>query len=78
MAFVLALMGKIAAYFDERAISSILFLRSISLLMVSVLMFTREIEIANTALDVPLSDLGQCRERQQYLKAQSRARKKTE
>jgi hypothetical protein len=77
MAFVLALMAMIAAYFDERAISSMLFLSSISLLIVSMLMFTREIQIANTALDVHLSDLEQHQEWQQYLKPTRRARKKT-
>ena len=77
MAFVLALMAMITAYFDERAISSMLFLSSISLLIVSMLMFTREIQIANTALDVHLSDLEQHQEWQQYLKPKRRARKKT-
>ena len=54
MAFVLALMVMIAAYFDERSISSMLFPSSISLLIVSMLLFRREIQIANTALDVHL------------------------
>lgn len=42
IAFVLALKAMIAAYFDERTISSILFLCSISLLMISMLLI-REI-----------------------------------
>ena len=57
IAFVLALGAMIAAYFDERLLSSMLFLTSILLLMGSMLLFTREIQIANTALDVHLSDL---------------------
>ena len=57
MAFVLALTAMIAAYFDERTIASMLFLGSITLLMISMLLFIREIQIANTALDVHLSDL---------------------
>ena len=77
MAFVLALMAMIAAYFDERAISSMMFLCSTSLLIVSMLMFTRKIQIANTGLDVHLSDLEQHQEWQQYLKPKRRARKKT-
>ena len=47
ISFVLAL-GAIAAYFDERVVSSILFLGSILLMMGSMLLFTREIQIANT------------------------------
>lgn len=57
MAFVLALTATIAAYFNENATSSMLFLGSITLLIISMLLFTREIHIANTALDVHLSDL---------------------
>ena len=55
--FVLALGATIAAYFDERAVSSILFLVLTLLMMGSMLLFTREIQIPNTALDVHLSDL---------------------
>jgi hypothetical protein len=77
MAFVLALMAMIAAYFDEHTLSSMLFIGSISLLMISMLMFTREIQIANMALDVHLSDLEQNQEWQQYLKPKRRGRKKT-
>ena len=76
-AFVLALTAMIAAYFDERTNSSMLFLSSITLLMISMLLFIREIQIANTALDVHLSDLEQHQEWQQYLKPKRRARKKT-
>ena len=54
-----------------------LFIGSISLLMISMLMFTREIQIANMALDVHLSDLEQHQEWQQYLKPKRRGRKKT-
>ena len=50
ISFVLTLGAMIAAYFDEHMVSSVLFLGSI-------LLFTREIQIANTALDVHLSDL---------------------
>lgn len=77
MAFVLALMAMMAAYFDEQALSSMLFIGSISLLMISMLMFTREIQIANMALDVHLSDLEQHQEWQRYLKPKRLGRKKT-
>ena len=76
MAFVLALTAMIAAYFDERTISSMLFLGSITLLMISMLLFIREIQIANTALDVHLSDLEEHQEWQQYLKPKRRVRQK--
>ena len=67
IAFVLALGAMIAAYFDEGLLSSMLFLTSILLLMGSMLLFTREIQIANTALDVHLSDLAAHQEWEQYL-----------
>jgi len=72
IAFVLALGAMIAAYFDERLPSSMLFLTSILLLMGSMLLFTREIQIANTALDVHLSDLETHQEWKQYLKPRHR------
>ena len=64
----------IAAYFDERTMSSILFLGSILLMMGSMLLFTREIQIANTALDVHLSDLEKHQEWEQYLNRNAAAR----
>ena len=57
VAFVFALAAMIAAYFGYMEFASWLFLGSIFLLMGSMLLFTREIQIANTALDVHLSDL---------------------
>lgn len=57
IASVLALAAMIAPFFDERLLSSILALTSILLSLDSMLLFTREIQIANTALDVHLSDL---------------------
>jgi hypothetical protein len=77
IAFVLALGAMIAAYFDERLLSSMLFLTSILLLMGSMLLFTREIQIANTALDVHLSDLETHQEWEQYLKPKRRRRSAT-
>ena len=77
IAFVLALGAMIAAYFDERLLSSMLFITSILLLMGSMLLFTREIQIANTALDVHLSDLETHQEWEQYLKPKRRRRSAT-
>ena len=58
----------IAAYFDERLVSSILFLGSILSMIASMLLFTREIQIANSAVDVHLSDLETHQEWEQFLK----------
>ena len=67
----------IATYFDEPVIASILFLGSILLMMGSMLLFTREIQIANRALDVHLSDLETHQEWEQYLKPKHRRRAAT-
>ena len=75
VAFVLALSAMIATYFDEPTIASIMFLCSISLLIIFMLLFTRKIQIANTALDVHLSDLETHQEWQQYLKLKRKRRK---
>ena len=74
MAFVLTLTAMIATYFDEPTIARIMFLCSIVLLIISMLLFTREIQIANTALDVHLSDLESYQEWQQYLKPKRKRR----
>ena len=74
---MLALGAMIAAYFDERVLSSILFLGSILLMMGSMLLFTREIQIANTALDVHLSDLETHQEWEQYLRPKRHRRSAT-
>ena len=66
ISFVMALGAMIAGYFDERTVSSIPFLISIMLMMGSMLLFTRGIQIANTALDVHLSDLESHQEWEQY------------
>ena len=68
ISFVLALCAMIAAYFDERVVSSILFLGSILLMMGSMLLFTSGIQMANTALDVHRSDPESHQDWQQYLK----------
>ena len=67
----------IVAYFDERVVSSILFLGQILLVMGSVSLFTREIQIANTTLSVHLSDLETHQEWEQYLTLKGRRSGKT-
>ena len=77
ISFILALAAMIAAYFDVNTIASIMFLSSITLLMTSMALFTREIQIANTALDVHLSDLETHQEWEEFLKPKRRSRRKT-
>ena len=77
VSFILALAAMIAAYFDTNTIASIMFLSSITLLMASMALFTREIQIANTALDVHLSDLETHQEWEEFLKPKRRTRRKT-
>ena len=72
ISFVLALEAMIAAYFHERLVFGLLFLGSIMLMIGSMLLFTRKIQIANTALDVHLSDLETHQEWAQYLKPNRR------
>ena len=72
ISFVLAIGAMIAAYFDKRVVLSILFLRSILLLLGSMLLFTREVQIANPANDVHLSDVETYQEWEQYLKPKRR------
>ena len=72
IAFILALAAMIGAYFGHMEAASWLFLGSIFLMMGSMLLFTREIQIANTALDVHLSDLESHQEWEQYLKPKRR------
>lgn len=67
----------IVAYFNERVVSSILFLGSILLVMGSMSLFTREIQIANTTLSVHLSDLETHQEWEQYLTPKRRRSGKT-
>lgn len=72
ISFVLALGAMIGAYFNAPVIASILFLGSILLMMGSMLLFAREIQIANRALDVHLSNLETHQEWKQYLKPKRR------
>ena len=69
--------AMIAAYFDKHVVSRNLFVGSILLMMGSMLLFTREIQIANAVLDVHLSDLESHQEWEQYLKPNRRRRAAT-
>ena len=57
LAFCFALLAMISKYPDATAIGSWLFFSSIMLMMLAMLSFTIEIQIANSALDVHISDL---------------------
>ena len=67
---------KGAAMQQDILIIGVLF-PAIPLMMGSMLLFTREIQIANTALDVHLSDLESHQEWEQYLKPNRRRRAAT-
>ena len=69
LAFILNLSAMIALYFGLETIGSWLFFASIMLMVASMIQFTIEIQIANSALDVHLSDLEKHQEWQDYLAA---------
>lgn len=57
LAFCFALSAMIAIYLDANDVGSWLFFGSIILMVLAMLGFTIEIQIANSALDVHISDL---------------------
>ncbi|MDA7599024.1 DUF2721 domain-containing protein [Alphaproteobacteria bacterium] len=78
LGFMLALSAMIASYLDNMVLSSWLFFSSILLMMVAMIVFMREIQLGNTALDVHLSDLEDHQEWQHLLhppKQKRRSRK---
>ena len=72
ISFVFALFAMIAAYFYNQTTASYLFLSLIFLLISSMLIFVREIQIANSAADVHLSDLAEHEDWQKHLKNRNR------
>lgn len=76
MALVLAPTAMIATYFEEPNIAIRMFLCTFTLLVISMLLFSREIQIANTPLDFDLSDLETHQEWQQYMKPNRKRRTK--
>ena len=69
LAFILNLSAMISLYFGIETIGSWLFFSSIILMVAAMIQFTIEIQIANSALDVHLSDLEIHPEWQDYLAA---------
>jgi len=67
LAFILNLSAMISIYFGIETIGSWLFFSSIILMVAAMIQFTIEIQIANSALDVHLSDLEKHQEWQDYL-----------
>lgn len=61
-AFILALLAMIVFYFKEADTASFLFLSSIVLMAIAMLMFIFEIQVANNALDVHISDMEEFRD----------------
>ena len=76
LAFILNLSAMISLYFGIDSLGSWLFFSSIILMVAAMVQFTIEIQIANSALDVHLSDLEKHQEWQDYLaSSKSRGRK---
>ena len=73
LAFILNLSAMISLYFGIDGLGSWLFFSSIILMVAAMVQFTIEIQIANSALDVHLSDLEKHQEGQDYL-ASSKSR----
>ena len=69
LAFIFNLSAMIALYFGIDSLGSWLFFSSIILMVAAMIQFTIEIQIANSALDVHLSDLEKHQEWQVYLAA---------
>ena len=76
LAFIFNLSAMILLYFGINSLGSWLFFLSIILMVAAMIQFTIEIQIANSALDVHLSDLKKHQEWQDYLtKSKSRSKK---
>ena len=76
LAFIFNLSAMISLYFGIASLGSWLFFSSIILMVAAMVQFTIEIQIANSALDVHLSDLEKHQEWQDYLaSSKSRGRK---
>ena len=77
VAFILNLSAMISLYLNTGDAGSWLFFSAIILMIVSMVLFTLEIQIANSALDVHLSDLEKHQEWKDYLESKKRRRKST-
>jgi len=74
-AFILFLSAMISPYLNTGDARSWLFFNAIILMIVSMVLFTLEIQIANSALDVHLSDLEKHKEWRDYRESKKRRRK---
>ena len=75
VAFILNLSAMISLYLNTGDAGSWLFFSAIILMIVSMVLFTLEIQIANSALDVHLSDLEKHQEWRDYQGSKKRRRK---
>ena len=76
LAFIFNLSAMISVYFGVETLGSWLFFSAIILMVAAMVQFTIEIQIANSALDVHLSDLEKHQEWQDYLvSSKSRGKK---
>lgn len=78
LAFILNLSAMISLYFGLETIGSWLFFAAITLMVAAMVQFTIEIQIANSALDVHLSDLEKHQEWQDYVAASKLRRKQSQ
>jgi hypothetical protein len=76
LAFILNLSAMISLYLSIGTAGSWLFFSAIILMILSMILFTIEIQIANSALDVHLSDLEKHQEWNDYLASKKAGRKK--
>jgi hypothetical protein len=74
-AFILNLSAMISLYLNISDAGSWLFFCAIILMIMSMILFTLEIQIANSALDVHLSDLEKHQEWKDYIERKKSRRK---
>jgi len=74
-AFILNLSAMISLYLNISNAGSWLFFCAIILMIMSMILFTLEIQIANSALDVHLSDLEKHQEWKDYIERKKSSRK---
>ena len=77
VAFILNLSAMISLYLNTSDAGSLLFFSAIILMIVSMVLFTLSIQIANSALDVHLADLEKHQEWKDFLESKKCRRKST-
>ena len=75
-AFIMVLVAMVATYLDMITAASLCFMLSLILMGIAMIMFMREIQLGNTALDVHLSDLKDHQEWAHILQPEKKRRSK--